>query len=215
MIRPLDPMEIRSDTACCDNPADTVNLPRVEQLVRQLLVELGEDPDREGLLKTPLRVAKAMEFLTGGHRADVKEIINGAVFEAEANNMIIVRDIEVYSLCEHHMLPFFGRCHIGYIADGRVLGVSKLARIVDYYARRLQIQERLTSEVARQVMEAAGASGVGVVMECRHMCMMMRGVQKQNSLMSTSSVLGEFHDDPATRAEFLGLIGQRAAPSPL
>jgi GTP cyclohydrolase I len=134
-------------------------------------------------------------------------MINGAVFEAEANNMIIVRDIEVYSLCEHHMLPFFGRCHIGYIADGKVLGVSKLARIVDCYSRRLQIQERLTAQVAREVMDAVGARGVGVIMEARHMCMMMRGVEKQGSKMTTSSVLGSFHDDEATRLEFLQLVG--------
>ncbi|MFP4354248.1 MAG: GTP cyclohydrolase I FolE [Phycisphaerae bacterium] len=184
---------------------------KISDLVRQVLIELGEDPDREGLQKTPLRVAKAMDFLTSGYRTDVETIINGAVFEAEANNMIIVRDIEVYSLCEHHMLPFFGRCHIGYIADQKVLGVSKLARIVDYYSRRLQIQERLTSQIARQIQQAAGARGVGVVCQCRHMCMMMRGVEKQNSLMTTSSVLGSFHDDEATRLEFLNLLKNESA----
>jgi GTP cyclohydrolase I len=187
-------------------PNRPVNLPRVEALVRSLLVELGEDPLREGLVKTPGRVARALEFLTSGYRTDVREIINGAVFEAEANNMILTRDIEVYSLCEHHMLPFFGRCHIAYIADRKVLGVSKLARIVDYYSRRLQIQERLTSQIARRVMDAAGARGVGVILQCRHMCMMMRGVEKQNSCMTTSSVLGQFHDDPATRMEFMHLV---------
>jgi GTP cyclohydrolase I len=186
---------------------DTVHTGRVERLIRQLLIELGEDPQREGLARTPHRVAKAMEFLTSGYRTDVETMINGAVFEAEANNMIIVRDIEVYSLCEHHMLPFFGRCHIGYIADGKVLGVSKLARIVDCYSRRLQIQERLTAQVAREVMDAVGARGVGVIMEARHMCMMMRGVEKQGSKMTTSSVLGSFHDDEATRLEFLQLVG--------
>jgi GTP cyclohydrolase I len=184
-----------------------MNTERISQLIRELLIELGEDPDRQGLLKTPHRVALAYEFLTGGYRLDKKEIINDAVFDSEANNMIVARDIEIYSLCEHHMLPFFGRCHIGYIAKNKVLGVSKLARIVDYYARRLQIQERLTSQIAREVMMSVDAEGIGVVMECQHLCMMMRGVQKQNSIMTTSSVLGSFHDDEATRLEFLRLIG--------
>jgi GTP cyclohydrolase I len=186
-----------------------MNLERVAELVRELLVEIGEDPDREGLLKTPMRVAKAYEFLSSGYRADRQKVINEALFESAANNMIITRDIEVYSLCEHHMLPFYGRCHIGYIADRKVLGVSKLARLVDVHARRLQIQERLTESVAHEIMDATQAEGVGVVMECRHMCMMMRGVEKQNSVMQTSTVLGSFHDDDATRAEFLAIIGRR------
>lgn len=185
-----------------------MNTERVAQLIRELLVEFGEDPNRQGLLKTPERVAKAYEFLTGGYRQDRQAVINNAVFDSEANNMIVARDIEIYSLCEHHMLPFFGRCHIGYIANRKVLGVSKLARIADYFAHRLQIQERLTSQIAREVMSAVDAEGVGVVMECRHLCMMMRGVEKQNSVMSTSSVLGSFHDDPATRMEFMELIGR-------
>ena len=185
-----------------------MNLDRVEELVRELLAELGYDPDREGLRATPKRVAEAWEFLTSGYRADREAIINRAVFGSEANNMIVARDIEVYSLCEHHMLPFFGRCHIGYIARDKVLGVSKMARIVDYYARRLQIQERITAQIAREVKNAVNAEGVGVVMECRHLCMMMRGVEKQNSVMTTSSVLGSFHDDAATRTEFLSLIGR-------
>jgi GTP cyclohydrolase I len=180
----------------------------VRQLVRELIVEMGEDPEREGLLKTPERVAKAYEFLSSGYRDDRQTIINEAVFQAEANNMIAVRNIEVYSLCEHHMLPFFGHCHIGYIAREKVLGVSKLARLVDFYAKRLQIQERLTAQVAREIMTAVSAEGVGVVMECRHMCMMMRGVEKQSSVMTTSSVLGSFHDDEATRLEFLTLINR-------
>ncbi len=183
-----------------------MNQKRVEELVRELLIELGEDPQREGLIRTPERVARAYEFLTSGYRSDPVKIINGAVFASEANNMIIARDIEVYSLCEHHMLPFFGRCHIGYIARKKVLGVSKLARIVDALARRLQIQERLTAQIARQIMDSVDAEGVGVVMECQHLCMMMRGVEKQNSLMTTSSVLGSFHADQATRLEFLNLI---------
>jgi len=179
---------------------------RVAELVRELLEELGENPDREGLRKTPQRVAKAWAFLTQGYSQEPKDVVNNAVFRSQANNMIIARDIEVYSLCEHHMLPFFGRCHIGYIASDKVLGVSKLARIVEVFARRLQIQERLTKQVAREVMDLVGAEGVGVVMECQHLCMMMRGVEKQNSVMTTSSVLGSFHDDYPTRLEFLNLI---------
>ena len=189
-----------------------MNTKRVEKLIRQLLVELGEDPQREGLLRTPERVAETLAFLTGGYRSNVKSIINQAVFDSHSNNMIIVRDIEVYSLCEHHMLPFFGRCHVGYIAKNKVLGVSKVARIVDAYGRRLQIQERLTAQVAREIRNAVDAEGVGVVMECRHLCMMMRGVEKQNSVMTTSSVLGSFHDDAATRSEFLNLIARQPAP---
>ncbi len=186
-----------------------MNHERVAELIRQLLVEIGEDPDREGLLKTPQRVARAYEFLTGGYRLDRDAIINQAVFQSEANNMIVARNIEVYSLCEHHMLPFFGRCHIGYIARKKVLGVSKLARIVDFFARRLQIQERLTAQIAREIQSVVDAEGVGVVMEAQHLCMMMRGVEKQNSEMVTSSVLGSFHDDQPTRDEFLRLIGRR------
>ena len=187
-----------------------MNLERVAQLVRELLIEIGEDPEREGLLKTPERVAKAYAFLTSGYRQNVETVINNAIFESHANNMIICRDIEVYSLCEHHMLPFYGRCHIGYIARKKVLGLSKLARIVDYYARRLQIQERLTAQIAGEIMDVVGAEGVGVVMECRHLCMMMRGVEKQNSVMTTSSVMGSFLDSPETRAEFMSLIGHRS-----
>lgn len=186
-----------------------MNKQRVQELVRELLTEIGEDPDREGLLRTPERVAEAWSFLTGGYGQDLEAIINGAVFASETNNMIIARDIEVYSLCEHHMLPFFGRCHIGYIATHKVLGVSKMARIVDYYARRLQIQERLTAQIAREIMDTLDAEGVGVVIECRHLCMMMRGVEKQNSVMTTSSVLGSFHDDQSTRLEFLDLINRQ------
>jgi GTP cyclohydrolase I len=188
-----------------------MNSERVAELIRDLIRELGEDPGREGLLKTPARVAESLAFLTSGYRVDPKSVVNDAVFESHANNMIIIRDIEIYSLCEHHMLPFYGRCHIGYIAREKVLGASKLARIVDCYARRLQIQERLTAEIAREVRDAVAADGVGVVMECRHLCMMMRGVEKQNSVMTTSSVLGCFHEDAATRSEFLSLIGGRGS----
>jgi GTP cyclohydrolase IA len=182
---------------------------KVEELIRQLLIEIGENPDREGLVKTPRRVTESLNFLTSGYRTDVNTIINNAKFSSEANNMIIVRDIEVYSLCEHHMLPFYGRCHIGYIARTQVLGVSKLARIVDVFARRLQIQERLTAQIARAIMSEVDAEGVGVVIDCKHLCMMMRGVEKQNSLMVTSSVLGSFHNDPPTREEFLNLINKK------
>jgi len=185
-----------------------MNHERVAQLVRELIAELGEDPDREGLLKTPMRVAKALDFLTSGYRQNLDTIVNRAVFKAESNNMIISRDIEVYSMCEHHMLPFFGRCHVGYIAKNKVIGLSKIARVVDFYARRLQIQERLTAQIARAIMDNTKAEGVGVVMECRHLCSMMRGVEKQNSVMTTSSVLGSFHDDDITRSEFMSLINR-------
>ncbi len=181
---------------------------KVEKLIKELLIEIGEDPAREGLLKTPARVAKAYSYLTSGYSADMNKVINSAIFTSEANNMIIVRDIEIYSLCEHHMLPFFGKCHIGYIAKKKVLGVSKLARIADCFARRLQIQERLTAQIAREIMKNIDAEGVGVVIECKHLCMMMRGVEKQNSLMTTSSVLGSFHNDQPTRLEFMNLIGR-------
>ena len=184
---------------------------RVEHLVREVLVEIGEDPEREGLVRTPHRIAAALSFLTSGYRADAEDVLNSAVFTQEINNMVIVRDIELYSLCEHHMLPFFGRCHIGYVAKGKVLGVSKLARLVDMYTRRLQIQERLTEQIAHAIMDAVHPRGVGVIIEAQHLCMMMRGVQKQNSMMTTSSVLGSMRDSAATRSEFLALI-DRARP---
>ena len=186
-----------------------MNLQRVEELVRELLVEVGEDPNREGLARTPQRVAEAYQYLTSGYRADLKDIVNNAVFESHANNMIISRDIELYSLCEHHILPFFGVCHIGYVAQERVIGLSKLSRIVDFYARRLQIQERLTQEVAQEIMNVTNAEGVGVVIEARHMCMMMRGVEKQDSRTMTSAMLGGFKNSPQTRAEFLSLINTK------
>ncbi len=186
-----------------------MNAKRVKELIHQLLIEIGEDPTREGLADTPARVARSLEFLTSGYRTDTESVVNNAIFQSEANNMIVARDIEVYSLCEHHMLPFFGRCHIGYVARKKVIGVSKLARIVDFHARRLQIQERLTAKIAQEVMEAVDPSGVGVVMECQHLCMMMRGVQKQNSVMTTSSVLGNFKTNEATRIEFLDLIRRK------
>ena len=181
---------------------------KVQGLVRELLIEIGEDPAREGLLRTPERIAKALDFLTSGYGRSVEELVRDAIFTQETNNMVIARDIELYSLCEHHLLPFYGRCHIGYIASGRVFGISKLARLVDMYARRLQIQERLTAQIADAIMGAIGAEGVGVIVEAHHLCMMMRGVQKQNSMMITSSVLGSFHDSQATRTEFLSLINR-------
>jgi GTP cyclohydrolase I len=179
---------------------------KVEGLIRELLIEIGEDPEREGLVNTPKRAAKSWEFLTKGYRDNLDTIINNAIFESTSNNMVIVREIEVYSMCEHHMLPFFGKCHIGYVSNEKIIGVSKLARIVDHFARRLQIQENLTEQIAQAVEDTIHPEGVGVVMECRHMCMMMRGVEKQNSVMTTSSVLGSFRKSTATRTEFHNLI---------
>jgi len=185
------------------------NAAKIAGLVRDLLIELGEDVNREGLLRTPERVAKALKFLTNGYRADLRHVINQALFTQTTGGMVIVKDIELYSLCEHHMLPFYGRCHIGYIPDGKVFGVSKLARLVDVFARRLPLQERLTQQVAQTIQEAIDPVGVGVICEARHLCMMMRGVEKQNSTMVTSSVLGVFRDNLATREEFLNLVGRK------
>ena len=182
------------------------NETKIAKLVRQLLVELGEDPEREGLKKTPARVAKSLTFLTRGYRQNLKAVVNGAYFTSGTNHMVILKDIELYSLCEHHMLPFYGKCAIGYISKGKVLGVSKLARIVDVFARRLQIQERMTEEIANAIMKETGAEGVGVVIRAKHLCMMMRGVEKQNSEMTTSAVLGTFRSDEKVRQEFLSLI---------
>ena len=182
------------------------NEAKIAKLVRQLLVELGEDPEREGLKKTPARVAKSLTFLTRGYRQNLKAVVNGAYFTSGTNHMVILKDIELYSLCEHHMLPFYGKCAIGYISKGKVLGVSKLARIVDMFARRLQIQERMTEEIANAIMAEAGAEGVGVVIRAKHLCMMMRGVEKQNSEMVTSAVLGTFRSDEKVRQEFLSLV---------
>ena len=183
-----------------------VNEKKVAALVKELLAELGEDPGREGLAKTPKRVAQSLAFLTQGYRQNVKSVINGALFTSGTNHMVILKDIEFYSLCEHHLLPFYGTCSIGYISQGKVLGVSKLARIVNLFARRLQIQERLTEEIADAIMREANAEGVGVVIRARHLCMMMRGVEKQNSEMTTSAVLGSFRADEKVRQEFLSLI---------
>lgn len=179
---------------------------RISSLVKSLLMELGEDVDREGLKKTPERVAKSLIYLTRGYRQNVKAVVNGAYFTSGTNHMVILKGIELYSMCEHHMLPFYGSCAIGYISKGKVLGVSKLARIVDMYARRLQIQERLTEQIAGEIMGEAKAEGVGVVIRAKHLCMMMRGVEKQNSEMVTSAVLGSFRADERVRAEFLSLV---------
>ena len=179
---------------------------RISSLVKSLLMELGEDVDREGLKKTPERVAKSLIYLTRGYRQNVKAVVNGAYFTSGTNHMVILKGIELYSMCEHHMLPFYGSCAIGYISKGKVLGVSKLARIVDMYARRLQIQERLTEQIAGEIMSEAKAEGVGVVIRAKHLCMMMRGVEKQNYEMVTSAVLGSFRADERVRAEFLSLV---------
>ena len=179
----------------------------MKSIFYDLLKKIGEDPEREGLKDTPKRVEESYKFLTRGYHQDIDEVLNNAYFAAEDNHMVIVKDIELYSLCEHHMLPFIGKCHIGYIPGDKVIGVSKLARIVDMYARRLQIQERLTNQIADVLMNKVGAQGVGVVIEAQHFCMMMRGVQKQNSKMITSDMQGIFRTQLATRTEFLQLIG--------
>jgi len=185
-----------------------MNHDKVEKLIHELLIELGEDPDREGLIKTPKRVARAWDYITQGYTQDIKEVINGAVFHENARGMVIVRDIEFYSMCEHHLLPFFGVAHIGYIPDKKLLGLSKLPRIVDVFARRLQLQERLTQQIADTLYDILEPKGLGVVLEARHMCMQMRGVEKSQSLTTTSAVLGEFHEDAETRAEFLKMISK-------
>jgi GTP cyclohydrolase I len=178
----------------------------MQDIIRQLLAELGEDPSREGLLDTPKRVEKALKFLTSGYSADVDATLNDALFSVDYNEMVIVRDIDFYSLCEHHLLPFFGKCHVAYIPQGKVLGLSKIPRLVDIFARRLQIQERLTNQIAETICQKIDPLGVAVVMEATHLCMSMRGVEKQNSVAATSAMLGVFREDARTRAEFLELI---------
>ncbi len=180
----------------------------MENSIRDILEHVGENPEREGLIDTPKRVAKAYDHILGGYQLNPEEILSKAVFTEEVNHMIIVRDIEIYSMCEHHMLPFFGKVHIGYISKNKVYGVSKLARVADAFARRLQVQERLTQQIAETIMKPIDAEGVGVVIEAKHMCMMMRGVEKQNSMMTTSAMLGSFRSDAKVRDEFLRLIGK-------
>lgn len=179
----------------------------VIEAYRELISYIGEDPDREGLRDTPRRAANAIEFLTKGYREDIDSIVNNALYQSDIDEIIIVKDIELYSLCEHHILPFIGKCHVGYLPNGKVLGLSKIARIVEMFARRLQIQERLTQDVAQTILDVTNASGVGVLVEAQHLCMQMRGVEKQHSLMKTSVLLGSFRSDAATRSEFLQLIG--------
>lgn len=186
----------------------TLHRNALSQSYREILIGIGENPDREGLIDTPARAAKAMQYLCHGYEQSVEDIVNGALFSSDTDEMIIVADIELYSLCEHHLLPFIGKAHVAYIPTGKVLGLSKIARLVDMFARRLQIQENLTRQIADAVQQVTDAAGVAVVIEARHMCMMMRGVEKQNSTMNTSVMLGAFRDSSNTRQEFLQLIGR-------
>ncbi len=184
---------------------------QIERMTRELLERIGEDPERDGLSKTPQRVAQAWADLTAGYRMDAKELLNGALFDVCYDEMVIVKDIEVFSLCEHHLLPFYGKAHVAYIPRKKVIGLSKIARLVDMFARRLQVQERLTRQVADAIQDAIDPVGVGVVFEARHLCMMMRGVEKQHSSAITSTMLGDFRDNPQTRQEFLALVARRAS----
>jgi GTP cyclohydrolase I len=181
----------------------------MQEIITKLLAELGEDPSREGLLDTPKRIEKALRFLTSGYQADVDAVVNNALFTVDYNEMVIVKDIDFYSLCEHHLLPFFGKCHVAYIPNGKVIGLSKIPRIVDVFARRLQVQERLTNQIANTINDKIKPLGVGVVTEAAHLCMSMRGVEKQNSVAVTSAMLGGFRTDARTRSEFLELIKPR------
>ena len=183
---------------------------KIEVITKQLLEEIGEDPNREGLLKTPSRVSKAWSFFSKGYKQDLNRIINDAIFEEDAKDMVIVRDIEFFSLCEHHLIPFFGKAHVGYIPNGKVIGLSKIPRIIDMFSRRLQVQERLTHQIADAINSVLNPKGVSVVMEGRHMCMQMRGVEKQNSFTSTSAMSGQFKKSAETRSEFLSIINRRA-----
>ena len=182
--------------------------PALTSIVRSLLTELGENAGRDGLRETPERVARSLSFLTHGYSVDPRAVVGDALFEAEYDEMVVVRDVEVYSLCEHHLLPFYGRCHIAYLPGDKIIGLSKLARLVEVYARRLQVQERLTTDIANSISEILEPKGVGVVIEAHHLCMMMRGIEKQNSLAVTSCMLGQFRTDARTRTEFLSLIGR-------
>jgi len=181
----------------------------IEQIISRLLVEIGEDPSREGLLKTPDRVARSWEFLAKGYDLTLEEVVGDAIYNEVSNGMVVVRDIDFFSLCEHHMLPFFGVAHVGYIPSGKVIGLSKIPRIVEMYSRRLQIQERMTVQIAEAIKKTLNPIGIGVVVEGQHMCMQMRGVEKKNSFTSTSAMFGEFHDDMETRSEFLAMISKK------
>lgn len=181
----------------------------LESMVERILGELGEDASREGLARTPKRVAKSLRYLTSGYQQDPDKVLNGALFSVCYDEMVIVRDIEIFSLCEHHLLPFFGRCHVAYLPNRKVIGLSKIPRLVDVFARRLQVQERLTTEIAQTIMEKVRPRGVGVIIEARHLCMIMRGVEKQNSVAVTSAMLGSFRNDAQTRNEFLNLVRSR------
>ncbi len=183
----------------------------LEDAVREILGQVGEEPGREGLLRTPTRVARSLRFLTSGYHQEVDKLLNGALYEVDYDEMVIVRDIEIFSLCEHHLLPFLGRCHVGYIPSNRVIGLSKIPRLVDVFARRLQVQERLTNQIAEIIMEKINPRGVGVVIEAKHLCMIMRGVEKQNSLAVTSAMLGVFREEERTREEFLSLVRSRTS----
>ena len=184
---------------------------RKETLIKDFLVELGEDPKREGLLKTPARVARMYEFLTQGYKQDIEEVMNGAVFKEKYSEMVIVKDIDFFSLCEHHLIPFIGKCHIAYIPNGRIVGLSKMPRIVEVFARRLQVQERMTQQIADTLYQYLNPMGVAVVMEAQHLCMIMRGVEKLNSSATTSAMLGAFRNDVKTRSEFLTLINRKSS----
>ncbi len=183
----------------------------MEETVRKILEAIGENPDRDGLQNTPERVVRAIQYLTKGYRDSVEKILNGALFDVDYDEMVIVKDIEIYSLCEHHLLPFFGKCHVGYIPSHKVIGLSKIPRLVDMFARRLQVQERLTQQIAETVQKATEPRGVAVVIEAQHLCMMMRGVEKQNTKMTTSAMLGRFRKDERSRSEFLSLVGLHRA----
>jgi len=182
----------------------------MQEYIKGILKKLGEDPQREGLMKTPIRVEKSLKFLTSGYKKDITEILNGALFEEKYDEMIISKDVDIFSLCEHHLLPFFGKCHIAYIPDGKIIGLSKIPRIVEVFSRRLQVQERLTTQIANSLYEILKPQGVGVVIEARHLCMIMRGVEKLNTVITTSSLLGCFKDDINTRSEFMNLIKEKS-----
>jgi GTP cyclohydrolase IA len=201
-------VKVRTETPprYAGQPDGKIDLETLEEAYHSLLEAIGEDPNRQGLVRTPIRAARALEFLTNGYRQNLDDIVNDAVFDSGASEIILVKDIELYSLCEHHLLPFIGRAHVAYIPNGKVIGLSKVARIVDVFARRLQIQENLTTQIAESLMKCLEPSGVAVVVEAKHLCMMMRGVEKQNSVMKTSCLLGTFKEDARTRSEFLSLL---------